>query len=247
MAPVKSVLAALACLAGCATADGGADGGLPRSDGALLPDAAIPADAGADAEPHGDLAPVINEFVADHAGEDACEYVEIAGAPGTDGARYTLLTVEGDAGNNPGKVQAVIAIGAISPDGFWVSDFLSNQLQNGSSTLLLVADFTGGTPDIDGNDDGTIDMEPWSAVADAVAVHDGGASDVTYAAPAVLTRTFDGASSVVGGASRIPDATDTDQPGDWVRNDDHATGLPCESTGTAIGTAANTPGAANHI
>lgn len=244
---MKFVLAALACLAGCATADSRADGGVPRSDGALLPDAAPFADAGPDAEPHGDLAPVINEFVADHAGDDDCEYVEIAGAPGIDYARYTVLTVEGDAGNNPGQVQAVIPVGTASAEGFWVTAFLSNQLQNGSSTLLLVADFTGGTPDVDADNDGAIDGgAPWSELADAVAVDDGGASDASYAATAVLTRTFDGADSVVGGASRIPDATDTDRPADWVRNTDHAAGLPCESTGTALGEAANTPGAANH-
>jgi len=244
---VKLVFAALVCLAGCATADGGADAGAPRSDGALLPDAAMPADSGPDAEPHGDVQPVINEFVSDHAGDDDCEYVEISGAAGADYARYTVLTVEGDAGNDPGRVQAVIPVGTASAEGFWVSELLSNQLQNGSSTILLVADFTGGTPDIDSNNDGAIDNQPWSELADAVSVNDGGASDVTYAAPAVLTRTFDGADSVVGGASRIPDGADTDQPGDWTRNTDHAAGLPCESTGTAIGTAANTPGAANRI
>jgi hypothetical protein len=236
----------LACLSGCATADSRADGGASRSDGAVLPDGGIPADAGPDAEPHGDITPVINEFVADHAGDDDCEYVEIAGAAGVDYARYTVLTVEGDAGNNPGQVQAVIPAGTASAEGYWSSGFLSpNTLQNGSSTILLVADFTGGTPDIDANNDGAIDNEPWSALADAVGVNDGGVTDVTYAAPATLTRTFDGADSVVGGASRIPDATDTDQPVDWTRNINNAAGLPCDAGGTSIGTAANTPGASN--
>jgi len=245
---VKLALAALACVAGCATADSRPDGGPLRSDGALLPDAAPFADAGPDAEPHGDPSVVINEFVSDHAGDDDCEYVEIAGPAGADLSRYTILTVEGDAGNNPGQVQAVIPVGTSSAEGFWVSAFLSNQLQNGSSTILLVAEFTGGTPDVDGDNDGAIDNgAPWSALADAVAVTDGDASDVTYAAPATLTRTFDGANSVVGGASRIPDAMDTDQQSDWTRNISNAAGLPCDAGGTPIGTAANTPGASNHI
>ncbi len=244
---MKLALAALACAAGCATADSRADGGPTRSDGALLPDAAPLSDAGPDAEPHGDPAVVINEFVADHAGDDDCEYVEIAGPAGADLSRYTVLTVEGDAGNNPGQVQAVIPVGTSSAEGYWSSGFLpANSLQNGSSTILLVADFAGGTPDIDGDNDGAIDgTAPWSALADAVAVNDGGVSDDTYAAPVTLTRTFDGADSVVGGASRIPDATDTDQPSDWTRNISNAAGLPCESGGTPIGTAANTPGAVN--
>jgi uncharacterized protein len=231
-------------LTGCAKADGRADGGPGFSDGALLPDAGIPADAGPDAEPHRDGDPVINEFVADHASFDECEYVEIAGAPATDYSQYTLLTVEGDSGS-PGQVQAVIPVGTTSAGGFWATGFLMDQLQNGSSTLLLVADFAGGMPDIDGNNDGTIDNEPWSAIVDAVAINDGGTTDRTYAEAAVLTRTFDGASSVVGGASRIPDATDTDQPADWVRNLNNAAGLPCESGDPSAGEAANTPGESN--
>ncbi len=248
---MKSALVALlVALAGaCAKADGRADGGPSRSDGALLPDGGgggVRADAGPDAEPHGSATPVINEFVADHSGTDDCEYVEIAGAPGTDYASYTVLTVEGDAGNNPGQVQAVIPVGATSAGGLWVSGFLSNQLQNGSSTLLLVADFAGGALDVDADDDGAIDTEPWSMLIDAVAVNDGGAFDVTYGA-AVLTRTFDGEDSVVGGASRIPDGTDTDQPADWVRNLANADGLTCATGGAAIGQAQNTPGEPNRL
>lgn len=244
--PVRAALLLLIAGASCAKADGGFDGGPTRSDGALLPDAGggIRADAATDAEPHGDATPVINEFVANHGGEDACEYVEIAGAPLTDYSRYSVITVEGDAGNGPGAVQAVLPVGTTTDGGFWVSSFLANQLQNGSSTILLVADFTGGTPDIDTDDNGTIDAEPWSELADAVAVADGDASDVTYAA-ALLTRTFDGESSVVGGASRIPDGTDTDQPADWVRNLDNAAGLPCATGDTPIGEAQNTPGESN--
>jgi uncharacterized protein len=243
---IALVVALAASLAGCAKADGRADGGPGFSDGALLPDAGMPADAGPDAEPHRSGDPVINEFVSDHASIDECEYVEIAGAPGTDYGRYTLISVEGDAGA-PGQVQAVIPIGTTSAGGFWASGFLMDQLQNGSSTLLLVADFAGGTPDIDANNDGAIDNQPWSAIADAVAVHDGGTSDITYADAAVLNRTFDGENSVVGGASRMPDATDTDQPADWVRNLDNAAGLPCESADAPTGEAANTPGEPNHL
>jgi hypothetical protein len=242
---MRSAVAAVLLVAGCAKADGGADGGVTRSDGAVLPDAGIPADAGPDAEPHGDLTPVINEFVADHNGNDNCEYVEIAGAPDTDHGRYTVLTVEGDAGNNPGQVQAVIPVGVTSAGGFWVTGLLTDQLQNGSLTILLVADFAGGAPDIDGNDDGAIDNEPWSARVDAVAIDDGGASDVTYAETAVLPESFDGGTVQVGGASRIPDGTDTDQPADWVRNLDNAAGLTCENGAPDTGEAQNTPGAPN--
>ena len=245
MRPAAALLLLVA--GGCATADNRADGGPARSDGALLPDASgSRADAGTDAEPHGDVPPLINEFVADHAGNDDCEYVEIVGPPGVDHSRYSVLSVEGDAGNNPGQVQAVFQVGTTSPGGFWVSRFLSNQLQNGSSTLLLVADYDGeGMVDIDGNDDGAIDGEPWSVRVDAVAIDDGDPSDVTYAGAAALAESFDGGTTQVGGASRIPDGTDTDQPSDWVRNLDNAAGLSCENGAPDAGEAQNTPGAPN--
>jgi hypothetical protein len=246
--PVRAALLLLIAGASCAKADGGADGGPARSDAALLPDAGggVRADAATDAEPHGDATPVINEFVADHVSFDTCEYVEIAGAPGTDYSRYTVLTVEGDSGG-PGQVQAVIPVGTTSASGLWVTAFMSDQLQNGSMTILLVEDFTGGTPDLDTDDDGDIDSEPWTSLADAVAVHDGDIGDQTYAATAALVESFDGEDARVGGASRIPDASDTDQPADWVRNLDNAAGLTCESGAATHGEARNTPGAANSI
>ena len=50
-----------------------------------------------------------------------------------------------------------------------------------------------------------------------------------------------------GGASRIPDGTDTDSPADWVRNDFDLAGIP-DFTGTPqLGEALNTPGAANAL
>ena len=50
-----------------------------------------------------------------------------------------------------------------------------------------------------------------------------------------------------GGASRIPDGTDTDSPADWVRNDFDLAGIP-DITGTPqLGEALNTPGAANAL
>lgn len=241
---MRSSVVALVLAAGCASADSGADGAPSRSDGALLPDAGLRSDAGTDAEPHGDLAPVINELVVDHSGIDQCEYVEITGAPGTDYSRYTVLSLEGDSGN-PGQVQAILPVGSTSAAGFWVSDFLSDQLQNGSLTILLVTDYAGGMPDVDTDNDGAFDAEPWSEVVDAVAIDDGGTGDRTYAGSAVLARSYDGDSGQVGGASRIPDGTDTDQPADWVRNLDNAAGLTCEDGAADHGEAQNTPGESN--
>ena len=62
----------------------------------------------------------------------------------------------------------------------------------------------------------------------------------------VLGPNYDGVSSFApGGASRIPDGTDTDTTGDWVRNDFDLFGIPGFSGSPQLGEAENTPGAVN--
>ena len=255
-------IAWLALAAGCATApasqdgsrrdagpsvDGGRPiGGRPDAGGpdAGRPDAAV-ADAGPpDAGPIGDL-PRINEFVADHAGTDLCEFVEIIGDPRTDYSDHAILVVEGDAGANPGAVDVAIPLAATDDLGLYASAALSSQIENGSMTLLLVSGFGGGAVDLDTDDDGTIDEEPWAALVDAVAVSDGGATDLHYAGGALLAPLYDGVQFPVGGASRIPDGTDTDEPRNWVRNDFDGEGLGCGAGSPAKGEALNTPGTIN--
>ena len=89
-----------------------------------------------------------------------------------------------------------------------------------------------------------MDITPWGAIIDAVAVNDGGASDLTYGVP-VLTAYYDGLAYAPGGASRIPDGFDTESSTDWVRNDFDLAGIP-GFTGTLVeGEAYNTPGETN--
>jgi len=249
------VLALAASLAACASAEGAADAGA-RPDAARLPDAAPLADG---APPGGDgggeadagssgVGPVLNEVVVDNPEGDTCEYVEIAGEPGRDYSRFSILVLEGDLGADPGSVDRVIVAGTASAEGLWVSELLSGAIENGSQTLLLVADTSAGIgDDLDTDDDGTLDLAPWSALVDAVAITDDGISDVTYAGDAVLSRTFDGGNSYVRGASRIPDGADSDQASDWVRNSPTADGLPCADGTAAPGEALNTPGAPNAV
>ena len=66
----------------------------------------------------------------------------------------------------------------------------------------------------------------------ASAVNDGGAGDRTYAVPS-LGVAYDGQPFAPGGASRIPDGTDTDTAADWVRNDFDLAGIP-GFTGTPV-------------
>ena len=58
--------------------------------------------------------------------------------------------------------------------------------------------------DLDPDDDGILEIEPWDGVVDQVGVLDGGQDDVSYAF-FTLDPNLDGAGSPWWGASRIPD------------------------------------------
>ena len=199
----------------------------------------------------GDVAPttpVINEFSANIDGTDVegSEYVEVLGAPGADLSAYTVLEIEGDSGTAIGVVDEVIALGTAEADGRILAPLPSNGLENGTISLLLVTGFTGALgDDLDADNDGVFDA-PTFEIVDAVAVNDGGAGDITYGGT-VLAAQYDGQPFAPGGASRIPDGTDTDTAADWIRNDYDGAGL-AGFTGTPdAGEALNTPGAANAI
>ncbi|HSK28180.1 MAG TPA: lamin tail domain-containing protein, partial [Jiangellales bacterium] len=190
--------------------------------------------------------PVINEFVANHVGTDTNEYVEVKGSPATDYSAYSVIQLEGDAGG-AGVVDSVHPVGTTNSTGHWSTGFLTNALENGTLTLLLVEDFTGTVgADLDTNDDGALDVTPWSAIADSVAVTDGGAGDRTYST-IVLAPGFGGGTFTPGGASRIPDGTDTDTVADWTVNDFDLAGIPGFPGTPAEGEALNTPGAPNAL
>jgi hypothetical protein len=194
--------------------------------------------------PAGDL--VINEFVANHTGTDNREFVEIFGEAGTDYSTYALLQLEGDSGV-AGVIDTVINLGTTDADGFWTTGFLSNELENGSMTLLLVQAFTGAAGvDLDTDNDGVLDSTPWGRIVDSIAVSDGGLADLLYA-NVVLAPGFDGNAFTPGGASRIPNGTDTDTIGDWMRNDFDLAGIPGFAGSLTAGEVLNTPGAANGV
>lgn len=190
-------------------------------------------------------ATVINEFVANHTSTDTNEYVEVFGAPNTDLSDMWVVEIEGDSGATGAIDDFTYNVGTTDANGYWTTGFINNVLENGSVTLLLVSGYTGTlNQDLDTNDDGVFDVTPWTSLIDAVAVNDGGASDITYGV--TLAGGFDGLGLTPGGASRIPNGTDTDAVGDWVRNDFDGAGLP-GFTGTydPMTEALNTPGAVN--
>lgn len=241
----------LLLLGACATGQGSSDAGA-HSDAAPLADSGPSIDGAADeidGAPGGGGSAVLNEFVASHTGTDDCEFVEVLGDASADLGDYTVLAVEGDAGaaGTIGAVSHMVEVGTTSAGGLWVSPFLSGALENGTATFLLVRGYTGGGGDLDADDDGDLDDGPWDELADAVAVTDGGASDVVYGGATLLAADFDGGSLTVGGASRIPSGTDTGSDGDWVRNDFDGDGLTCGTMAAAPGEAINTPGAVNAV
>ena len=143
-----------------------------------------------------------------------------------------------------GVVDEVIAVGTTDSDGFFLASLPSNALENGTLSLLLVEGFSGALgDDLDTNDDGVLDVMPWTTLVDGVAVDDGGSGDRTYAV--ALSAYYDGLRYAPGGASRIPDGTDTDTVDDWVRNDFDLAGIPGHDGTIVVGEAYNTPGATN--
>jgi predicted extracellular nuclease len=187
--------------------------------------------------------PVINEFVANHTGADSEAFVEVLGDASTDYSSFTVLEIEGE-GSNIGLIDAALSIGTTDAGGYWIDD---EDMENGTLTILLVEDFTGSVGnDLDTDNDGTFDSTPWTRIVDDVATTDGTTGDVAYSAT-VLAAFFDGNPFGAGGASRIPNGTDTDTTADWVRNDFDGFGLPGFPGSPALGEAENTPGAVNAV
>ncbi len=185
--------------------------------------------------------PVINEFVANHTGADTQAFVEVLGDPSTDYSDFTVLEIEGD-GGGAGIIDAILPVGTTDGGGHWTDP---EDMENGTLTILLVEGFAGSVgTDLDTNNDGTFDSTPWIRIVDDVATSDGGGSDRAYSST-VLAPFFDGNLFGAGGASRIPNGTDTDATGDWLRNDFDGFGFPGFPGSPALGEAENTPGVVN--
>lgn len=189
---------------------------------------------------------VINEFSADTTGTADVEYVELLASPATtDLSAYRVLEIEGDfSGTATGTVDEVISFPAADASGRSLATLAGGALENGTVSLLLViGTFPAVGTDIDTDDDGVIDDGLGFTVVDAVAVKDAD-TDLAYGG-VVLGVSYDGLAFDPGGASRIPDGTDTNAPADWVRNDFDLAGYQGTAGTPVFGEAFNTPGAAN--
>ena len=126
----------------------------------------------------------INEVRGEQPGADDDEYFELAGMPGDalDGLTYLVI---GDGTGGSGVIEAVVDLaGQVIPaSGFFVvaeatftlgtANFTTTLNFEGSDnvTHLVVRDFSGANgDDLDTNDDGTLDVMPWSELVDLIAI-----------------------------------------------------------------------------
>ncbi len=241
-------LVAAAVLAATACSGARTGGGDDDSVDALAADA-----------PTSSAPPVINELMLNPpadpvSGDEIHEFLEIKGAPSTDYSAYAILQVRGNGTpEEVGQVRSVHPLGTTDGAGLWSTGYLTDVLKNNTYTFLLVEGYDDGgveDPDVDGDDDGVIDAPRWTRIVDAVAIQDdgaAGAADRKYTT-VVLLPGADGVADEFGGASRIPDGTDTDTAADFWRNDPEGGGLPGLDVDTAsAGEALSTMGLPNHL
>ncbi len=213
----------------------------------------------------------LNEIYVNPPGtDDAREYIELRalGDSAQSLAGLTFLVFEGD-GTAAGTIDVAMNLSALSTGsngllllgvGYpaanpWASQTNPNTavanletgtLENGSTTFMIVSGFTGsfGT-DLDTNDDGILDSQPWTAILDSVGWRDDGATDLIYS-PAVLTQL----TGTPDAATRFPSDMTASSLDAWYNSDIIAGGSDLEYDGTRArpnfpAGAVLTPGEAN--
>ncbi len=129
--------------------------------------------------------PVINEIRIDQPSGDDDEYFELSGQPqALDGLSYIVI---GDGSGGSGTIENVTDLTglSISGSGYFLAtestftigaipaDLVTSlNFENSDNvTHLLVRDFSGADgDDLDTNDDGELDIEPWSEIVDCIAL-----------------------------------------------------------------------------
>ncbi|MEM7230348.1 MAG: lamin tail domain-containing protein [Planctomycetota bacterium] len=146
----------------------------------------------------------INEVRVNVPGDDDLgEYFELAGAPGASLDGLSYIVIGDDSMNGSGVIEAVVDLtgNSIPLSGLFVGAesvfdpalgtadavFSLNFENNDVVTHLLVSGFAGSDgQDLDTNDDGTLDLTPWAAIIDDVAlVGPEGGPNLAYSATQV--------------------------------------------------------------
>ncbi len=138
---------------------------------------------------------MLSEIRIDQPGADNDEYFELTGSAGDslDGLTYLVI---GDGAGGSGVIEAVADLtGSVMPaSGFFVAseatftlglgDLVTNlNFENSDNvTHMVVRDFTGANgDDLDTDDDGLLDVAPWSEAVDCIAlIETVGSGDQTY-------------------------------------------------------------------
>jgi hypothetical protein len=130
----------------------------------------------------------LSEIRIDEPGTDINEYFEIVGEPGTSLNGLTYIVIgDGAAAQGSGVIEMVLPLNGVSipASGFFLAarptfalpatpDLVTTDIvfeNSDNVTHLIVWEFTGALgQDLDTNDDGVLDIEPWSSVVDGVAL-----------------------------------------------------------------------------
>lgn len=139
--------------------------------------------------------PQISEIRIDQSGTDNDEYFELAGPAGSSLDKLTYIVI-GDGTGGSGVIENVTDLSGnvISGSGFFVvaestftigtANFTTNlNFENSDNvTHILVKNFTGSNgDDLDTDDDGILDITPWSEIVDCVAlIETNGSGDMIY-------------------------------------------------------------------
>ena len=136
----------------------------------------------------------INEIRIDQSSDDNDEYFELAAAPGFSLDNLTYVVI-GDGEGGSGVVEAVVDLSGqvVGESGFFVvaedtfslatADFTANlNFENSDNvTHLLVERFNGADgDDLDTEDDGVLDVTPWSRIVDGVGLKENDEGELLY-------------------------------------------------------------------
>lgn len=129
--------------------------------------------------------PVINELRTDQVGTDTDEYFELAGNPGESLAGLTYIVIGDTPAGLSGVIESITDLNLLSiqPDGYLAlyrtgdtpvctgyDGSAAMTFENSDNvTHMLVSGFTGtANQDLDTNDDGVLDITPWTAIISSV-------------------------------------------------------------------------------
>lgn len=191
----------------------------------------------------------INEIRVNQSGPDTDEFFELFGEPGTALDDLTYIVIGDGAEDVAGVIEAIVDLTGqvISPDGTFAAGEDSAEdtgaldlvgpsgspggllnFENGDIvTHLVVSGFTGDLDqDLDTDNDGTLEVEPWEEIVDSVALIT--PEELGPEVGQVYSDTTVGPDGnfLPGGVFRIPDGDGTFQISDFTFGIDDTPGVP---------------------